>query len=107
MSTDSSSEKQVAEAHGTTAQYTYEITFVILAVFTAIELLISDFMSKGQLDFVIGVIILISLALIKVLAVVSIFMHVRYENKRYIILAVTFGLPLFLALPVAIIPALG
>jgi len=123
MSTETSSNKAEMADHGTPGEGTYEKVILILAAFTALEFLFASFMSSGQfeigafgfvlttivfsLDLTLGIIILLSLAVIKVLLVALIFMHVKYEKNWLIIFAVTFGVPMFLALPIAIIPALG
>ena len=123
MSTETSSKKSEMHDHSTAGEGTYEKVIIILAVFTALEFLVSSFISSGQfeiggfgfvlttiifsLDFTLGVIILLSLAIIKVLLVALIFMHVKYEKNWLLIFAITFGLPIFLVLPIVIIPALG
>ena len=123
MSTKLSSNKKEVRDHNTPGEGTYEKVIIILAVFTALEFLIASFISSGQfeigafgvvlttinisLDFALGVIILLSLTVIKVLLVALIFMHVKYEKNWLLIFAITFGLPVFLALPIVIIPALG
>ena len=81
----------------------FEIIFVVLAVFTLIELAISAMLEGGSLPREISIFLLVFFALVKAILVAGYFMHLFYEKSPFRIFLIAFVIPMFLALPVAIV----
>ena len=88
----------------------YTLVFLLLAFFTIVEVNI------GFLGDIIGdqaniqgmvSIALIVLSLAKAYLVAAYFMGIKYQSRPWVTTAIVFGVPLFIALPVVLIPALG
>ncbi|MFX0115144.1 MAG: cytochrome C oxidase subunit IV family protein [Candidatus Hodarchaeota archaeon] len=92
---DSSQELKINEQ-----KHPYLQVFGILAVLTVLEVLVGI----AAIDDVIQVPILALLALGKAYLVAAFFLGVKYESNPYLIAMIVFALPLFIALPLAIMP---
>jgi caa(3)-type oxidase subunit IV len=77
--------------------FTFGVVFIVLAVFTALEIAIGYLPS---LPHTIKLAVLIFLAVVKVSLVLLYFMHLRFDSK---IFALPFGLGLVLIVPIALI----
>ncbi|MFX0091731.1 MAG: cytochrome C oxidase subunit IV family protein [Candidatus Hodarchaeota archaeon] len=82
---------------------------IYLAVLTIIEVVVGSLGTADTLGILYILIIytLLALAFLKAILVAGFFMGIKYERLRWYIILGTFGLPMFLALPVALIPILG
>lgn len=84
-------------------KHPYLQVFGILAVLTVLEVLVGI----AEIDDIIQVPALALLALGKAYLVAAFFLGVKYETHPYLVAAIVFALPLFIALPLAIIPIYG
>ncbi|MFX0085742.1 MAG: cytochrome C oxidase subunit IV family protein [Candidatus Hodarchaeota archaeon] len=88
----------------------YFLVFLSLAFLTVLELnvgFLSEIVGKdtdisGLITFA-----LIILALLKAYLVAAYFMGIKYQKRPWVVTGIMFGIPLFIALPVVMIPALG
>ncbi|MFX1254832.1 MAG: cytochrome C oxidase subunit IV family protein [Promethearchaeota archaeon] len=87
----------------------YAMVLIYLAILTLIEVIIGEF-NEAMLGvlYILVIYTLFALAFIKAVLVAGFFMGIKYEIglRRLIVLGV-FGLPLLLALPVALVPIFG
>ncbi|MFX0064276.1 MAG: cytochrome C oxidase subunit IV family protein [Candidatus Hermodarchaeota archaeon] len=87
----------------------YIMVLIYLAILTVIEVVIGGFTEEmiGTL-YVLVIYALLALSLVKAILVAGFFMGIKYEIgiRRLIVLGV-FGLPLLLAVPVALVPIFG
>ena len=88
----------------------YFIVFLTLGLLTILELnvgFISEIAGEGaNIEGFINL-ALITLALLKVYLVAAFFMGIKYQDNPKVVYGVMFGIPMFIALPVVTIPALG
>ncbi|MHA1976624.1 MAG: cytochrome C oxidase subunit IV family protein [Candidatus Hodarchaeales archaeon] len=88
----------------------YFIVFLTLGLLTILELnlgFISEIAGEGaDVEGFINL-ALIVLALLKAYLVAAFFMGIKYQDNPKVVYGVMFGIPMFIALPVVIIPALG
>jgi hypothetical protein len=98
---------------GNTHEYVkrpYSLVFLMLALFTILELnmgFISEIAGEGaDVEGFINL-ALITLALLKAYLVAAFFMGIKYQDNPKVVWGVMFGIPMFIALPVVMIPALG
>jgi hypothetical protein len=88
----------------------YFLVFLSLAVLTVLELNVgflediagSEADVSGLITFA-----LIVLALLKAYLVAAYFMGIKYQDRPWVVTGILFGIPMFIALPVVLIPALG
>ncbi len=88
----------------------YFLVFLSLAFLTVLELNIgflseivgTDTNISGLITFA-----LVVLALLKAYLVAAYFMGIKYQKRPWVVTGIMFGIPLFIALPVVMIPALG
>ncbi|MFW9998394.1 MAG: cytochrome C oxidase subunit IV family protein [Candidatus Odinarchaeota archaeon] len=102
------SDSAMKETHGTVKK-PYNLVFLMLALFTVIEInlgLAGDIITD---DFLSAMVIagLITLALAKAYLVAAFFMGLRYQKHPWLLTAGVFGIPLFIAIPVVSFPILG
>ena len=89
----------------------YTRIFVILAVLTVIEVTVGLLYSdppSNLADFgplLVG--LLIGLAIAKAYFVAAYFMGIKFEEHPLLVATVVFGIPLFIGVPVALVPVLG
>ena len=50
---------------------------------------------------------LVVLAILKAYLVAAYFMGIKYQDRPWVVTGIMFGIPMFIALPVVLIPALG
>ncbi len=88
----------------------YFLVFLMLGLLTVLELNVG-FMAKivGEGTDIEGFIdlALIVLALLKAYLVAAFFMGIKYQDNPKTVYGIMFGIPMFIALPVVVIPALG
>ena len=88
----------------------YFIVFLTLGLLTILELnmgFISEIAGEGaNVEGFINL-ALITLALLKAYLVAAFFMGIKYQENPKVVYGVMFGIPMFIALPVVMIPALG
>lgn len=88
----------------------YFLVFLSLAFLTVLELNVG-FMAEivGNDTDITGLITfaLLVLALLKAYLVAAYFMGIKYQERPWVVTGIMFGIPLFIALPVVMIPALG
>ncbi|MFX0117313.1 MAG: cytochrome C oxidase subunit IV family protein [Candidatus Hodarchaeota archaeon] len=84
-------------------KHPYLQVFGILAVLTVLEVVVGI----AEIDDIIQVPILAFLALGKAYLVAAFFLGVKYESYPYLVASIVFVLPLFIALPLGIIPILS
>jgi hypothetical protein len=88
----------------------YFLVFLSLGLLTILELnvgFISEIAGEGAdveglINFA-----LITLAFLKAYLVAAYFMGIKYQDRPKVVYGVMFGIPMFIALPVVVIPALG
>ncbi|MHA2248015.1 MAG: cytochrome C oxidase subunit IV family protein [Candidatus Hodarchaeales archaeon] len=83
----------------------YNLVFLLLAILTLIELTLG-FWNQGDLKLYINI-GLVVVAFTKAYLVAAFFMGIRYQPKSKVIYTIVFGIPLFIAIPVVVIPMLG
>jgi cytochrome c oxidase subunit IV len=69
-------------AHGPVNTRPYIVIFVALCVFTAVSFVVNVFVRGGHISTGTGFVIILSVAVVKALCVVSIFMHVKWDWGR-------------------------
>jgi hypothetical protein len=88
----------------------YFLVFLSLTFLTVLELNVG-FLAEivGNDTDVTGLITfaLMVLAFLKAYLVAAYFMGIKYQKRPWVVTGVMFGIPLFIALPVVMIPALG
>ncbi|MHA2031095.1 MAG: cytochrome C oxidase subunit IV family protein [Candidatus Kariarchaeaceae archaeon] len=88
----------------------YFLVFLSLTLLTILELNVG-FLSEivGNDTDVTGLITfsLLVLAFLKVYLVAAYFMGIKYQDRPWVVTGIMFGIPMFIALPVVLIPALG
>lgn len=92
----------------------YTRVFLSLAVLTILELnvgFIGDIMQNiPTFENIVELLVpitLISLAFTKAALVAAFFMGIKYQKRPWVTAGIMFGIPLFIALPVVLIPAMG
>ncbi|MHA2033138.1 MAG: cytochrome C oxidase subunit IV family protein [Candidatus Kariarchaeaceae archaeon] len=88
----------------------YFLVFLSLALLTILELNVGfiaelvggDADLTAQTTFA-----LVVLALLKAYLVAAYFMGIKYQDRPWVVTGIMFGIPMFIALPVVLIPALG
>lgn len=88
----------------------YLLVFLSLTLLTILELNVGfiaelvggDADLTAQITFA-----LIVLALLKAYLVAAYFMGIKYQDRPWVVTGIMFGIPMFIALPVVLIPALG
>ncbi|MCY3414146.1 MAG: cytochrome C oxidase subunit IV family protein [Candidatus Heimdallarchaeota archaeon] len=81
----------------------YVPVLIFLAVLTIVEIAVGQVMATGPASLF----ILLFMALVKAGTVVSFYMHVKYESKPSLLVAIVFLIPLAIAGPIALFPAFG
>ncbi|MHA2252264.1 MAG: cytochrome C oxidase subunit IV family protein [Candidatus Kariarchaeaceae archaeon] len=88
----------------------YFLVFLSLTLLTILELNVG-FLAEivGNDTDVTGLITfsLLVLALLKAYLVAAYFMGIKYQDRPWVVTGIMFGIPMFIALPVVLIPALG
>ena len=88
----------------------YFLVFLTLTLLTILELNVG-FLSElvgGEADLTaLTSFSLVVLALLKAYLVAAYFMGIKYQDRPWITTGIMFGIPMFIALPVVLIPALG
>jgi hypothetical protein len=88
----------------------YFLVFLSLALLTILELnvgFIANLVS-GEADLsALITFALVVLALLKAYLVAAYFMGIKYQDRPWVVTGIMFGIPMFIALPVVLIPALG
>ncbi len=88
----------------------YFLVFLMLGFLTVLELnvgFISDIAGEGSNVEGFINLALITLAILKAYLVAAFFMGIKYQDNPKVVWGVMFGIPMFIALPVVVIPALG
>ncbi len=88
----------------------YFLVFLTLTFLTILEVivgLLSEIESGGASSDGIFTLALIVLALLKAYLVAAFFMGIKYQDRPWVVTGIMFGIPMFIALPVVMIPALG
>jgi hypothetical protein len=88
----------------------YFLVFLSLTFLTVLELVVGllseiegeEVNADGMFPFA-----LIVLALLKAYLVAAYFMGIKYQDRPWVVTGIMFGIPMFIALPVVMIPALG
>ena len=83
----------------------YNLVILLLALLTLIEVTLGLW-NQGDLKSYINV-GLVVVAIAKAYLVAAFFMGIKYQTKSKEIYAVVFGVPLFIAIPVVLIPLVG
>ncbi|MHA2328923.1 MAG: cytochrome C oxidase subunit IV family protein, partial [Candidatus Hodarchaeales archaeon] len=83
----------------------YNLVVLLLGFLTIIEVILG-FWNQADLKFYINI-GLVLLAFSKAYLVAAFFMGIRYQPRSKEIYVIVFGVPLFIALPVVLIPMLG
>ena len=100
MSTTTESTIQSPHIH----KHPYERVFLALAIITAIEILASlEFPASLR---ALQISLLLILAVSKAVLVAMFFMHIKYEKRPIALTITVFGVPLLLALPLALLTVL-
>ena len=86
---------------------TFEKELILLAIITMIEALVSVLFVKpslytDQTQFMLVILVLAFFSLVKATLVGGYFMHIFYEKKPFTIFMISFGFPILIILPVAI-----
>jgi hypothetical protein len=88
----------------------YFLVFLSLGLLTVLELnvgFISEIAGEGANINTLITFALLILALLKAYLVAAYFMGIKYQDRPMVVYGVMFGIPMFIALPVVLIPALG
>ena len=88
----------------------YFLVFLSLTLLTILELNVGfiaelvggDSDLTAQITFA-----LVVLAILKAYLVAAYFMGIKYQDRPWVVTGIMFGIPMFIALPVVLIPALG
>jgi hypothetical protein len=88
----------------------YFLVFLTLGLLTILELNVG-FLTElvgGEADLTaLTTFALVVLALLKAYLVAAYFMGIKYQDRPWVVTGIMFGIPMFIALPVVLIPALG
>jgi caa(3)-type oxidase subunit IV len=68
--------------HGPTSTSPYMKVFYLLCIFTALSFVVNYFVREGHLSSTTGFILILSVAVVKALLVVCIFMHLKWDWGR-------------------------
>jgi uncharacterized membrane protein len=88
----------------------YFLVFLSLTLLTVLELivgLLSEIEGEGANITGLFPIALIILSILKAYLVAAFFMGIKYQDRPWVVTGIMFGIPMFIALPVVMIPALG
>jgi cytochrome c oxidase subunit IV len=69
-------------AHGPANTRPFIIVFIALCLFTAVSFVVNVFVREGHISTGTGFVIILSVAVVKALCVVTIFMHVKWDWGR-------------------------
>jgi cytochrome c oxidase subunit IV len=75
-------DSQPHPAHGPANTRPYIVVFVALCLFTAVSFFVNYFVREGHIANGTGFVIILSVAVVKALCVVTIFMHVKWDWSR-------------------------
>lgn len=81
---------------------TFEKVWIILAILTGIEVVVSTLYTDYGLSIIVTGLILVFFSLSKATFVGGYFMHLFYEKRPFVIFMIGFGFPMLIVLPIAL-----